>query len=87
MPAQMILVAARPAMGKSAFAFGVATANASKGALHRTGNVGAATLPVRPALAAQAHPGRADRIRLLTSARPISRLCTSVGRPAEPVAA
>ncbi|MFJ6862238.1 replicative DNA helicase [Streptomyces werraensis] len=32
MPGQMILVAARPAMGKSAFALGVATANASKGA-------------------------------------------------------
>ncbi|GHA59091.1 replicative DNA helicase [Streptomyces purpurascens] len=32
MPGQMILVAARPAMGKSAFALGVATANASAGA-------------------------------------------------------
>ncbi|MFD6413930.1 replicative DNA helicase [Nocardia asteroides] len=31
MPGQMILVAARPAMGKSAFALGVATANARKG--------------------------------------------------------
>ncbi|CAL9673805.1 Replicative DNA helicase (plasmid) [Streptomyces sp. enrichment culture] len=32
MPGQLILVAARPAMGKSAFALGVATANASEGA-------------------------------------------------------
>ncbi|WP_226487601.1 replicative DNA helicase [Streptomyces parvulus] len=31
MPGQMILVAARPAMGKSAFALGVATANARRG--------------------------------------------------------
>ncbi|MFF5960788.1 DnaB-like helicase C-terminal domain-containing protein [Streptomyces luteogriseus] len=57
MPGQMMLVAARPAMGKSAFAFGVATANANNGALHRTGNVGAATLPLQLALAAEAHPG------------------------------
>ncbi|MFF9496261.1 DnaB-like helicase C-terminal domain-containing protein [Streptomyces flaveolus] len=33
MPGQMIVVAARPAMGKSAFALGVATANARTGAL------------------------------------------------------